>query len=295
MIQQKQKRQTLLGIICISAGAGLALYPWISNTLMESAASSVISVYSEQVADLAGEDISGQLALAAAYNKELLESKVTLTDPFLETTSQTSLTTYFDILSFTDDGMMGYLEIPCISVYLPIYHGTSEEVLAVGAGHLEGTSFPIGGINTHAVISGHTGLRSAKLFTDLIEMEEGDLFFIHIAGETLAYEVVAISIVLPEDTASLTIQEGRDLVTLLTCTPYGVNSHRLLVTGERTEYEETTTGEQKEGSASSQWRTIYRRALRMAVPLLLISLSVLSIHRTLKKRLSGREKNPHST
>lgn len=289
-MQQKHKQQTLLGIICISAGAGLALYPWISNTLMESAASSVISVYSEQMADMAGEDISGQLALAAAYNKELLESKVTLTDPFLETTAQTALTTYFDILSFTDDGMMGYIEIPCISVYLPIYHGTSEEVLAVGAGHLEGTSFPIGGVNTHAVISGHTGLRTAKLFTDLTEMENGDLFFIHIAGETLAYEVVAVNVVLPEDTSLLAIQEGRDLVTLLTCTPYGVNSHRLLVTGERTEYEETAVEEQKENSSSSQWKTIYRRALRMTFPILLIFFSLLSIHRTLKKELSGRKK-----
>ena len=131
---------------------------------------------------------------------------------------------------------MGYLEIPKINVRLAIYHGIGPNALENGCGHIEGTSLPIGGESTHSVISAHRGLPSAKLFTDLDQMEVGDIFYINVLDETLAYKVDQILIVLPEETESLAIEEGKDLVTLVTCTPYGVNSHRLLVRGERTEY-----------------------------------------------------------
>lgn len=141
-------------------------------------------------------------------------------------------------MNLNEDGVMGSLEIPKIHVYLPIYHGTSAESLRRGVGHLEGSSFPIGGESTHSILTGHRGLPQAELFTDLDQLEEGDVFYIHILEETLAYEIYEIETVEPENVESLTIQEGRDLVTLVTCTPYGINSHRMLVHAQRIPYEE---------------------------------------------------------
>ena len=143
-----------------------------------------------------------------------------------------------DCLNIAGDGMMGIVEIPKIDIKLPIYHTTREDVLQVAAGHLEGSSLPVGGASTHAVISAHRGLPSASLFTDLDKLEEGDHFLIHVLNETLCYEVDKISVVKPEETSGLAVEEGKDLVTLLTCTPYGVNTERLLVRGHRVEYVE---------------------------------------------------------
>ncbi len=144
---------------------------------------------------------------------------------------------YTQILDYANH-MMGYIEIPKISVYLPIYHGTSDDVLAKGIGHMSQTAFPIGGESTHAVLTGHTALPNAKLFTDLTELVEGDVFYIQILGETLAYEVDQIKVVDPEDTSDMQAEKGKDYVTLITCTPYAVNTHRLLVRGERIPYTE---------------------------------------------------------
>ena len=143
-----------------------------------------------------------------------------------------------DCLNIAGDGIMGIVEIPKIDIKLPIYHTTREDVLQVAAGHLEGSSLPVGGASTHAVISAHRGLPSASLFTDLDKLEEGDHFLIHVLNETLCYEVDKISVVKPEETSGLAVEEGKDLVTLLTCTPYGVNTERLLVRGHRVEYVE---------------------------------------------------------
>uniref|UniRef100_UPI002597B35F class C sortase n=1 Tax=uncultured Bifidobacterium sp. TaxID=165187 RepID=UPI002597B35F len=143
---------------------------------------------------------------------------------------------YEDLLNLNGDGMMGYIIIPRLKETLPIYHGTSESVLQVGVGHLPDSSLPVGGPGTHAALSGHRGLPSAKLFTDLNKMKVGDLFYIRVLDQTLAYKVTSIETVLPNETESLAIQPGKDLVTLITCTPYGINSHRLLVHAERTDY-----------------------------------------------------------
>ena len=159
-----------------------------------------------------------------------------MTDPFKVKRMDGEMVHYNRILNIDGSSIMGYLKIPCISINLPIYHGTSGTVLEHGIGHLAASSFPIGGKDTHAVLTGHTGLSSAKIFTDLTEMKNDDLFFIHVLDRTLAYKVDQISVVKPEDTEKLQIIDGKDYVTLVTCTPYGVNDHRLLVRGVRTKY-----------------------------------------------------------
>lgn len=182
-------------------------------------------------------------------------------------------TAYEDILKVNEEGMMGTVEIPKISVNLPIYHGTEKEILEKGIGHLKGTSFPVGGENTHCSLTGHTGLNSAKMFTDLTELEEGDLFFLHVLGETLAYEVCEIQVVLPDEVNSLYITKGKDLVTLITCTPYGVNTHRLFVTGERTEYtEEVYEEETEKKTADTQWMRSYTKAILIGLIIVLLLL-----------------------
>lgn len=212
-------------------------------------------------------DIAGRQEMldeAYIYNTQISQAQVRLTDPFTADTDTDSGMDYFSVLSLDDTGYMGSIEIPCISVNLPVYHGTSAEVLEYGIGHLEGSSLPVGGEGTHAVLSGHTGLNSKKLFTDLGDMEPGDLFFLHVLDGALAYEVTEINVVEPSDTSKLVIQDGKDLVTLVTCTPYGVNSHRLLVTGERTEYTEQVYEDALDmavGDTGSLWMKSYKRAI----------------------------------
>lgn len=254
----------LVPILFILTGLCLLSYPWISNYLFENRVDSIIESYRAEAEDIDGAEKVSILEEARQYNEQLIQAQVTLTDPFTKKEAGDKEVDYYSVLSLDGSGLMGAIEIPKISVYLPIYHGTSFDVLESGVGHLEGSSFPVGGKNTHAVLSAHTGLNSAKLFTDLTEMEKGDLFFLHIFDETLSYKVCEINIVLPEDTSKLLIQSGEDLVTLLTCTPYGVNSHRLLVTGERTEYiEEIYQGTvEKSGTESeSLWMQSYKKAM----------------------------------
>ena len=183
--------------------------------------------------------------------------------------------------------MMCYLEIPCINVNLPVFHGTAASTLERGIGHLEGSSLPVGGKSTHAVLTGHTGLNNAKLFTDLTEVKEGDLFFLHTLGKTLAYRVINIEVVLPEETQDLLIQSGRDLATLVTCTPYGVNSHRLFVTGIRTKY----TPEEKENakddrSKDSQWMNEYKKAAIIGLAIALAVIILLKGFSKVKEHLA---------
>lgn len=250
--------------LCVAAGICLLLYPWVSEYLYENRADSVINTYEAQMEET---DIAGRQEMldeAYIYNTQISQAQVRLTDPFTADTDTDSGMDYFSVLSLDDTGYMGSIEIPCISVNLPVYHGTSAEVLEYGIGHLEGSSLPVGGEGTHAVLSGHTGLNSKKLFTDLGDMEPGDLFFLHVLDGALAYEVTEINVVEPSDTSKLVIQDGKDLVTLVTCTPYGVNSHRLLVTGERTEYTEQVYEDALDmavGDTGSLWMKSYKRAI----------------------------------
>lgn len=228
-------RKSVTPIIALLAliGIAIAAYPVVSNYLSEKNGSFAIQVLDEEVAKADDETLAAERKKAEKYNSSLTGSGIT--DPFLPGSGLVLPDNYMEILDFANHAM-GYIEIPKIKVNLPIYHGVSEQVLAEGVGHLGETAFPIGGEGNHCVLTGHTGLVTAKLFTELTELTEGDVFFIHILNETLAYEVDQIKVIEPDETNDLLPVPGQDYITLLTCTPYGVNTHRLLVRGERTEY-----------------------------------------------------------
>ena len=213
-------------------GCALLAYPKVSQWLNALHQSEVIADYSSAVDGLDDADAQQELKRAEDYNDQLTET-VALTDPF--ETKLTENDQYSTLLNFTAEGVMGYIEIPKINVLLPIYHGVSSGVLSKGIGHLPETSLPVGGTSTHCVLAGHSGMSNARLFTDLPKLDSGDVFYLHIYHKTLTYTVDQVKKVLPTDTSDLTIVDGEDYVTLVTCVPIAVNSHRLLVRGTRTE------------------------------------------------------------
>lgn len=226
---KKNKFTVMLLVAVLLAGLSLLLYPLVSNYWNSIHQSQAIAAYMDDVAELDDSTYGALWEEAQNYNTSLLEDENRFF-PDEEERQQ-----YEQLLSISDDSIIGYIEIPSIDVTLPIYRGTSEEVLQVAIGHIEGSSLPVGGPSTHCVISGHRGLPSSRLFTDIDQLSEGDIFTLLVLDETLTYEVDQIRIVEPDDTSLLEIEEGEDLCTLVTCTPYGVNSHRLLVRGHRVE------------------------------------------------------------
>lgn len=279
-------KQKVIPILIVIAGFLLLAYPFLSNYLFEKSAGSTVESYQEKT-DMMDQKIKEKvLDEARGYNENLLRSSIQLTDPFKTKKINGETVFYNNILNVDRSEIMGYVKIPCISVDLPIYHGTSAEVLERGIGHLAASSFPIGGESTHAVLTGHTGLSSAKLFTDLTEMKKGDLFFIHVLDKKLAYRVdLDYSCKTHEDTRNLQIIDGEDHVTLLTCTPYGVNDHRLLVRGKRTRYHEKEE-QTKERPHHSQWMEVYKQAILIG---LLIVFSLVG-SRKMYGRIKGRKK-----
>lgn len=247
----KKKYSNIIIAAIFIIGLSLLLYPTIANKWNTYRQSQLISNYDDTVSQMEkdGEiDYKAEWKKAQDYNNALVP--MILPDSFAVADAKEERdTAYESCLNITGDGIMGTVEIPKIDVKLPIYHYTTEEVLKNAAGHLEGSSLPIGGESTHSVISAHRGLPSAILFTDLDKMKKGDHFMIHVLDDVLCYEVDKISVVKPEDTSNLNVVEGEDLMTLLTCTPYGVNTERLLVRGHRVPYEETYE-EEKESSIS---------------------------------------------
>lgn len=235
----KKKRSTVIIYIIFLVGLSLLLYPFISNQWNDYRQKQLISRYEEvlESKEAAGDvDYNLEMNQAQAYNEALLPS--ILPDSFaVAAATEEEDKTYMSCLNITDDGMMGMIEIPKINVKLPLYHTTEKEVLEKAVGHLEGSSLPVGGENTHSVVSAHRGLPSATLFTDLDKLEKGDHFLVYVLDETLSYEVDQILVVKPEETDVLAVEADKDLMTLLTCTPYGVNSDRLLVRGHRVPYE----------------------------------------------------------
>ena len=231
----KKKVSKFFIVIIFLAGLSLLLYPFVANKWNNHRQKQLISSYEDNLTQLteAGDiDYAKELQKAQAYNDALVPS--ILPDSFaVADAREEEDSTYMNCLNLTGDGMMGIVEIPKIAIKLPIYHGTSDEVLQQAAGHLEGSSLPIGGESTHAVISAHRGLPSASLFTDLDQLEAGDTFQITVLDRVLVYEVTQTEVVLPEELNDLAVEPGKDQVTLVTCTPYGVNSHRLLIHGER--------------------------------------------------------------
>ena len=242
----KKKIKAIVIIIIFLAGLSLLLYPFIANEWNTYRQKRLISHYDTVIADkeATGEiDYEALRQTAAAYNESLVPS--VLPDSFaVAAASDEPDPGYMAALNIAGDGIMGVVEIPKIDISLPIYHTCTEEVLEKAAGHLEGSSLPIGGESTHAVITAHRGLPSAALFTDLDRLEEGDHFLIHVLDETLCYEVDQILTVEPHETDALAVEEGEDLVTLITCTPYGVNTHRLMVRGHRVPYEPEVVAEE---------------------------------------------------
>ena len=223
----KKKTANIILILMFLAGLSLLLYPTVSDYWNSMHASQAVANYAEKVKDLSREQYDKMLQEAKAYNKTLAQSGGGYT------LSKQQEAAYESILDVTGTGIMGYIEIPTIHISLPIYHGIEDSVLQIAVGHLEWSSLPVGGKSTHCVLSGHRGLPSAKLFTNLDQLVEGDTFVIRVLDEVLTYEVDQILIVEPSDVSALTIEEGKDLCTLVTCTPYGINSHRLLVRGHR--------------------------------------------------------------
>jgi len=226
----------LLGLFIFLVGVVLFAYPTFSQWYNAKDQSDVIAEYADHVEEMDDEEIEQELERARAYNEDLIRVVATA-DPFQDPTATDSeeYGAYGELLNLTPAGVMGYIEIPSINVYLPIYHGVSKDVLAIGVGHLPETSLPVGGPSTHAVLAGHSGMSNARLFTDLPDVVKGDVFYIHVYNRTLTYTVDQIKTVVPTDTRDLVIFPDQDYVTLVTCTPYGVNSHRLLVRGTRTE------------------------------------------------------------
>ena len=220
---------TILLVLIFLLGLSLLLYPAVSDYWNSKHQTRAIAVYSEEVSGLDEDQYQALWEAAAAYNASLLERD----NAYLLTEEQKAA--YEQLLNVSGLGIMGYIEIPSIDCSLPIYHGTEESVLQIAIGHLEWTSLPVGGESTHCVLSGHRGLPSAKLFTNLDKLQEGDVFLLRVLDEVLTYEVDQILIVEPQETGALRIVEGEDYCTLVTCTPYGINTHRLLVRGHRIE------------------------------------------------------------
>ena len=229
----KKNRVTVILLVAVLlAGLSLLLYPLLSDYWNSIHQSQAISTYMDDVSKLDDSTYNALWEEAQRYNASLLEDE----NRFFPDEKERQQ--YEQLLNISDKGVIGYIEIPSIDVALPIYHGPSEEILQVAIGHIEGSSLPVGGPSTHCVISGHRGLPSSRLFTDIDQLVEGDIFTLLVLDETLTYEVDQIRIVEPDDTSLLAIEEGEDLCTLVTCTPYGVNSHRLLVRGHRVENQE---------------------------------------------------------
>lgn len=279
----KRRWPVIALILIMLTGVCVILYPIISNVLYEKDKSVISTEYDQKIAEMKAEEIAEMFVEADRYNESLLRAKIKLTDPFDPTLlEKQGSAPYMSLLNYQNDGVIGYLDIPIISVNLPIYHGTAARTLEKGIGHLEQTSLPVGGESTHSVLTGHTGLAGKKMLTDLTEVETGDVFYIHVLDEILAYKVTSVSVVEPEDTSSLGIERGRDQVTLVTCYPYGVNSHRLLVTGERTSYPEAAEQEAaQKRETESVWTKEYIKGvlLCLAVYLPVIGVGIWMIRR----------------
>lgn len=277
----KTKKSTIFLILVFLTGLSLLLYPTVSDYWNSFHQSQAIASYTEQVAEIDNESYERMLTEAREYNRSLLGNK----NRFFMTDEEKAR--YESILNISGTGIMGYIELTSLNISLPIYHTVDESVLQIAAGHIEGSSLPVGGESTHAALSGHRGLPSARLFTDLDKLTEGDTFLIRVLDETLTYQVDQIRIVLPEEMEDLEIVEGEDYCTLVTCTPYGVNSHRLLVRGHRIENEAEALSIRVTADAL-QIEPIFVAPL-VAAPMLLVLLILLLV--TTGKKHRRRDKS----
>lgn len=278
----------VLFLVLFLIGIGAAAYPAFGNWYTEQKRSVVLTEYEKALAKIENADLTDALKQAEIYNDAL----------FTGETDEEERPDYGELLCTTEDGIMGYVEIPAIQIRLPIYHGCTENELSKGAGHLPSSSLPVGGKSTHAVLAAHSGRADSKMFTDLDQVKEGDLVYLYVLNKTLTYEVDQITVTTPDDTDAIQIIDGKDLLTLLTCTPYGTNTHRLLVRGHRIFPDETLSASSKPSEAKpehtdtavhrSTWTNEYRNGLTegllFALLILLISVFLYGIIRLKTKR-----------
>lgn len=276
----KKNRSTYILILIFVVGLSVILYPTISDYINYKHQSEAVAAYDEKVSQMSEQDYSEIFQEAENYNKELAKDPEAIYSP-------DEVEGYDDILDISGTGIMGYVTIEKLDIKLPVYHGTSAEVMERACGHLKGTSFPIGGESTHSVLSAHRGVPSAKLFTDLDKMEVGDTFTVTVLNKVLTYQVDRISIVKPAEVEGLQIEEGKDYCTLMTCTPYGINSERLLVRGHRI----PTTAKRNTQVTTEAFRIEpFVVATVMAVPMLLLLLVAMLVHQKKKRRGKIHEK-----
>ena len=286
------KRRTttiIISVILFLFALGLTLYPVVANYVNQKYASEVHTAYLEVVEQADDTALQEARELAIRYNQAIVPGTAA-TDAYSKEAILSASEDYGHQLNVAGDGIMGYIEIPTINVNLPIYHGTGSDSLERGVGHLLGSSLPVGGESTHAILTGHSGMASQKMFTDLVQVEVGDVFYLHILDETLAYQVRELNTVLPHDTSLLGISTGEDLCTLITCTPYGINTHRLLVTGSRIPYEEAETIveeiTQQEQQPRSTWEEKYIAGIVAGIFAVLIVALVIGIVIQIRKLIA---------
>lgn len=275
-------------VVLMAVGILIAAYPFVSNYLMSKNLDSEVQTYINLSSQITSDEYDEELERAEEYNKSLVGG-VGIGDPFGGDTVENE--EYNDLLNLDGTSVIACIEIPAINVKYPIYHGTSYETLQKGIGHMSNTSLPIGGIGSHAVLTGHTGLSDAKLFTDIDKLEIGDVFYIYVLNRTLAYRIDQIEVVEPSDTALLQIDPDEDYVTLVTCTPFGLNTHRLLVRGTRIPYEEAIVAEQNSRISESTWRSEYIFAVIVGVSVMIGILAVFILFKIITCAFGKRKDN----
>lgn len=282
----KKHMVTVILILIFLAGAGIFAYPTVADQWNRLHQSRAIAGYQAAVEDMDAEEYQAAWQAAEEYNRSI-EENTFLHDAFSQEERNLRDTEYWNLLNLGGTGIMGYISIPQIDVRFPIYHGTSDPVLQIGAGHMYGTALPVGGEGNHSVIAGHRGLPSARLFTDLDQLETGDKFYLHILDKVLAYEVDQVSDMIDKDdietlTALMQREEGKDQVTLFTCTPYGVNSHRLLIRGHQVEYHGEDNETETDGSMLKSFRDYYMLYALLAIAAVLLAAAVIRLIRSKK-------------
>ena len=285
----KKKMFTICTVLLFLAALCLTLYPLISNYVNQKYASQIHTAYQEVMEQVDDAALLRTKELAVAYNRSIVPGAST-EDAYSQEGLLAASADYDSQLNIAGNGIMGYVEIPKISVNLPIYHGTENDSLERGIGHLLGSSLPVGGESTHSILSGHSGMASQKMFTDLEQLTAGDVFYLHVLDETLAYQVVEINTVLPYDTSLLGIVPGEDLCTLVTCTPYGVNTHRLLVRGSRIPYKEAEQIMEEtasEEAAASTWEEKYLQGVILGIAAALVLILVIAIGAQIYQSIAG--------
>ena len=282
----------LIAVIALILALGIALYPILSNLYMEHHQSQIHTQYMNEIQSTDDSTLRDAKAFAQSYNSTL-SSGIVSNNSFSKDSLATAANGYDTMLNVTGRGIMGYVSVPKINVTLPIYHGTDSRTLESGIGHLFGTSLPVGGDSTHTVLTAHSGMASQRMFSDLPQLDMGD-FYLKVLDETLAYQVDQIKTVLPHDTTYLGIISGQDMCTLVTCTPFGVNSHRLLVRGSRIPYEKAESiiqqQEKSKTTTPSAWETEYLKGIIAGLGIFVLVLTILLIIRRMRRRRREKAK-----